>query len=329
MAARAAVTTIVGRKVGPVGYGMLGLTNPWALVEYPAAVKALKAALDAGANFWNGSLHYGTADANSLHLLKHYFDQYPEDASKVVLSIKGAYSPQSGPDGSPEGIRASVEEALKILPPSTKSIDIFQCARVDPNVPIETSIQTLAELVKEGKIKGIGLSEASAATIRRAHAVHPIAAVEVEISLFTPDPLHNGIVDACHELGIAIAAYSPVGRGFLTGQLRSLADLGEKDFRRMLPRFQSEHFDTNLRLVEAVGEIARRKGATVAQVAIGWVVYHGAIPIPGSTNVERIVENCTPAELTPEEVAEIQVILNTLPVSGGRYPAQHSGLLNG
>ncbi|KAJ7157444.1 NADP-dependent oxidoreductase domain-containing protein [Mycena filopes] len=329
MTAREALTTILGRKVGPVGYGLLGLTNPRALVEYPIAVKAMKTALEAGANFWNGSTHYGTPDANTLHLVKHYFEQYPEDASKVVLTIKGSFTLQGGPDGSPEGIRASVEQAIKILPPSIKSIDIFECGRVDPNVPIETTVQTLAELVKEGKIKGFGLSEASAATIRKAHAVHPIAAVEIEISLFTPDPLHNGIVDACHELGIAIAAYSPVGRGFLTGQLRSFEDLGENDFRRMFPRFQPEHFDKNLQLVEAVEQIANRKGATVAQVAIGWVVYHGAIPIPGSKNFERIVENCTPAQLTPEEVAEIQVILDTFPISGGRYPPGHSALLNG
>ena len=144
-------------------------------------------------------LHYGTPQANSLHLIKHYFELYPEDASKVVLSIKGAYHPKEGPCGSPEGIRASVEEAIKVLPPSIKAIDIFECARVDPQVPIETSIKALAGLVKEGKIRGVGLSEAGANTIRKAHAIHPISAVEVELSLFTPDPLHNGIADTCHE----------------------------------------------------------------------------------------------------------------------------------
>lgn len=116
-----------------------------------------------------------------------------------MLSIKGAYHPKEGPDGSPEGIRASVEEAVKVLPPSIKPIDIFQCARVDPKVQIETSIKTLAELVKEGKIRGVGLSEANSNTIRKAHAIHPISGVEIELSLFTPDPLHNGIVDTCHE----------------------------------------------------------------------------------------------------------------------------------
>ena len=143
-------------------------------------------------------IHYGTPQANSLHLAKYYFEQYPEDASKVVLGIKGAYDIKTGPNGSPEGIRASVEEAFKVLG-GIKTIDVFECARGDPNVPIETSVKALAELVKEGKIGGIGLSEVSANTIRKAHAVHPISAVEIELSLFTPDPLNNGIADACRE----------------------------------------------------------------------------------------------------------------------------------
>jgi pyridoxine 4-dehydrogenase len=143
-------------------------------------------------------IHYGTAEANSLHLIKYYFEQYPEDASKVVLSIKGAFDIKKGPTGTPEGIRASVQGAVEVLA-GTKTIDVFECARVDPDVPIETSVKALAELVKEGKIGGIGLSEVSAATIRKAHAVHPISAVEIEMSLFTPDPLNNGVSEACHD----------------------------------------------------------------------------------------------------------------------------------
>ncbi|MCJ1403523.1 Pyridoxine 4-dehydrogenase [Xylographa trunciseda] len=306
-----------------------GLTNPWAPVEYPVAVKAMKTALEHGANFWNGGLHYGTPQANSLHLLKYYFEQYPEDADKVVLSIKGAYHMKEGPNGSPEGIRASVEEAIKVLPPSIKPIDIFECARVDPKVPIETSIKALAELVKEGKIHGIGLSEVSANTIRKAHDIYPISAVEIELSLFTPDPLHNGIADACHELGIPIAAYSPVGRGLLTGKVRKLDDLPENDFRRMLARFKPENFDQNSKLVEAVGQIAERKGVTTAQVAIGWVCRQGAIPIPGSTKEARIIENCKPASITDEDMAEIQKILDTLPIAGERYGGHYEAMLNG
>lgn len=325
---RAASTSIAGKAVGPVGYGLLGLTIPWKPVEYSAAVKLMKTALEQGANFWNGGIHYGTPQANSLHLLKHYFETYPEDASKVVLSIKGAYDARAGPNGSPEGIRASVEDAVKVLN-GTKTIDVFECARVDPNHSIETSVKALAELVKEGKIGGVGLSEVSANTIRKAHAVHPISAVEIELSLFTPDPLHNGIVDVCHELDIAIVAYSPTSRGWLTGELRKLDDLPQDDFRRMLPRFKPDVFDQNFKLVEEVEKIAKRKGTTTAQVAIGWVRQQGAIPIPGSTRIERVIENSKAASLSDEELAEIQKILDTLPISGERYGGEQEKLLNG
>ena len=324
----------------------------------------MKTALDNGANFWNGvsailplpsttspqftpttlkdhslhtplthpppqGIHYGTPDANSLHLLAHYFTLYPADASRVVLSIKGCYHPQSGPDGTPEGVLASVSSALAVLPPSIKTIDIFEPARVDPNVPIETTVGALAECVKEGKIGGVGLSECSAATIRRANAVDPIAAVEVELSLFTPDPLHNGIMDTCRELGIPVAAYSPVSRGWLTGGIRSLDDMPENDFRRQLPRFKAENFAQNLKLVDAVGEIAKRKGVSVAQVAIGWVCKQGAVPIPGSTKEGRVVENCRPAELTEEEMREIHGLLDEIPIMGERYGGKHEAILNG
>ncbi|CAF9941029.1 MAG: Pyridoxine 4-dehydrogenase [Heterodermia speciosa] len=323
-----APTTLAGKPIGPVGYGMMGLTIPWAPVDYPVAAKLMKTALEQGANMWNGGIHYGTPEKNSLHLLKYYFEKYPEDADKVVLSIKGAYGMKTGPDGSPEAIRASVGEAYKVLG-GVKTIDVFECARVDPNHSIESQVQTLAGLVKEGKIGGVGLSEAGANTIRKAHAIHPIAAVEIELSLFTPDPLQNGTVDACHELGIVIVAYSPVGRGFLSGELKKLDDLAENDFRRMLPRFKPEVFDQNIKLVEGVEQIAKRKGVATAQVAIGWVCNQGAIPIPGSKNEERVILNSKPASLTDGELADIQMILDTFPVGGERYGGAHEKLLNG
>ncbi|KAL4813870.1 NADP-dependent oxidoreductase domain-containing protein [Aspergillus spinulosporus] len=320
--------TTFGKIVGPTGLGLMGFTRPWAPVEYSLATKVLKTALEQGATFWNGGIHYGTPTSNSLHLLKHYFTQYPEDADKVVLSIKGCYDLATHtPDGSPEGIRASVDKALAVLD-GVKKIDIFECARVDPHVPIETSIATLAQLVKEGKIGGVGISEANAATIRRAHAVHPIAAAEIELSLFTTDPLRNGIVDVCRELNIPIIAYSPLGRGWLTGQIRQLSDLAENDMRRMLPRFQPDVFEDNFRLVEAVEDIARQKGVSIAQVAIAWVRAQGAIPIPGATTKERVLENFRDVTLTPEELDKIQSVLDGLEVKGARYGGQHEKLLN-
>ncbi|KAL2277224.1 hypothetical protein FJTKL_00095 [Diaporthe vaccinii] len=273
-------------------------------------------------------MFYGTPEANSLHLLKYYFTKYPEDADKVVLSIKGAYDRATNtPQGSPEGIRASVEEALRVLD-GAKKIDVFEMARVDPSVPVETSVAALAELVREGKIGGIGLSEVSGATIRRAAAVAEIAAVEIELSLFTTDVLGNGVADACHELGVALVAYSPVSRGWLTGEFRKPEDIAENDLRRHLPRFQPGAFEQNFKLVEAVEEVAKRKGATVAQVGIAWVRRQGAIPIPGSRRVERVVENCQDVELSADDLAEIQTLLESLPITGGRYPAAFESLLN-
>ncbi|KUI71380.1 Pyridoxal reductase [Cytospora mali] len=301
---------------------------PWKKIPYADAAKAMKAALEQGANFWNGSIHYGTPEANSLHLLKYYFTKYPEDAEKVVLSIKGAYDGATQtPQGSPDGIRASVEEALRVLD-GTKKIDVFEMSRVDPTVPIETSVGTLAELVKEGKIGGVGLSEVSAKTIRRAAAVTKIEAVEIELSLFTTDVLKNGVADTCHELDIALIAYSPVGRGWLTGELRKLEDLPETDYRRHLPRFQAGAFEQNVKLVGAVEEIARRKGVSVAQVALAWVRRQGAIPIPGSTKAERVAENCRDVDLSQQDLAEVQQLLDELPVEGGRYAPQYEALLN-
>lgn len=175
----------------------------------------MKAALDGGSNFWNGGELYGTPELNSLHLLRDYFTKYPDDADKVVISIKGGMKPGAlEPDGSRENVQRSINECLRVLD-GKKSLDIFECARVDKKVPIEDTISYIAEFVKAGKLGGISLSEVSAQSIRRAAKVHPIACVEVEFSLYSTDILHNDIAQACGELGIPIVAYSPLGRGFL------------------------------------------------------------------------------------------------------------------
>jgi len=187
----------------------------------PEVIAAMKLALERGSNFWNAGQFYGPPDWNSLHILREYFTQYPEDASKVVISIKGAFDiPTARPDGSPEGVRKSVEACYEMLK-GIKTIDIFECARVDPDVPIETTIKALAELVKEGKIGGIGLSEVNGNTVRRAAAVHPIASVEIEFGIWASDMLgeKTSIGKACSELDIPILAYSPLGRGILVSCL--------------------------------------------------------------------------------------------------------------
>lgn len=191
----------------------------------------------------------------------------------MVLSLKGAYDLRSQtPDCSPEGLRAVVDEALRVLD-GTKSIDLFECARVDPLVPIETTVEALAGLIREGKIGSYGLSEVSPATIRRAHAVHPPAAVEEELSLFSRHVLDDGgVADTCRELGIPLVGYSPLGSGWLTGQFKKLDDLAADDYRRRFPRFGPGAFERNVELAEVVGAVARKKGATSAQIAIAWCV---------------------------------------------------------
>ncbi|KAL2862406.1 aldo/keto reductase family protein [Aspergillus lucknowensis] len=304
---------------------------PWAPVDYPIAAKIMKTALEQGANLWNGGIHYGTPTANSLHLLKYYFTQYPEDADKVILCIKGAYNGATHtPEGTPEAVRASVKNALAVLD-GVKKIDIFECARVDPTVPIETTVGALAQLVKEGKIGGVGLSEAGAATIRRAHAVHPLAGVEIELSLFTPDPLKNGIAETCQELNIPMIAYGPLGRGWLTGRFRKYEDVGANDFiQQFSARFKPEVFDNNAKIVEAVEAVAKRKGTTIGQVAIAWVRAQGAIPIPGSKTEERVLENLKSKDvsLSAEELEELQRVMDTMPVQGPRYGGEFEKLLN-
>ena len=293
----------------------------------------MKTALENGANFWNGAEFYGPPNANSLQLLNHYFTKHPEDKDKIVLSIKGGLG-AAGPDCSRQGIKNSIENCLKILD-GKKSIDMFKCARVDPKVDIEESIAAIVEYVKAGKIGGVGLSEVNAKTIRRAHAVHPIAAVEVEFSLFSTDLKDNGVGATCAELGIPIIAYSPLSRGFLTGQVRSRDDIPEGDFRKALPRFQPGVFDQNLKLVDEIEKISKKKGVTSPQTAIAWVRAQSEktglptiIPIPGATKPARVVENLAQIKLNDSELAEIQEVLDKIPISGERYGGPLAKLMN-
>ncbi|KAK5118651.1 hypothetical protein LTR85_008116 [Meristemomyces frigidus] len=322
--------SIAGKTIGPIGFGMISLLNPAKQVPAEDAIVTLKAALNAGANFWNAGEHYGTPDYNSLHLLNAYFTKYPKDAEKVVISVKGCFSfKDRKPANDADGVRASIENCLSVLDGKC-SIDLFQASRGDPGVPIEVTVRAIAEYVKTGKVGSIGLSECSAATIRKAVAVHPIAAVEVELSLFETGIMSNGVSDTCKEFGIPIAAYSPLSRGFLTGQLRKYEDMDEKDFRRMFPRFQPDVFDGNLKLVDEVEKVAKRKGCSMVQVAIAWVAAQSksigvpVIPIPGAGAVSRVEENLKRVELTAEELTELNEVLGRVEVKGGRYPAGFS-----
>lgn len=321
---------ITGKQVGPVGYGMMNLTVPWTKIPQEQAFAAMREALKQGSNFWNAGEFYGTPARNSLHLLNEYFTKYPEDAEKVVLSVKGGFKYGSMEmDGSKENVVRSIEECLKVLD-GKKFIDVFECARVDPKVPIEETISYIASYVESGKIGGIGISEANAANIRKAASVHPIAAVEAELSLWSTHILDNGTVEVCGELGIPIIAYSPLGKGFLTGRIKTYEDLQEVNpVLTHYPRFQKDVFDENLKLVHEIDELAAKKGCTPGQVAIAWVNAQGNksgnstfIALPGSSRVEGVAENCKTVKLTSEELDSIDAILKKFEVKGDRYPAQ-------
>ncbi|KAK0951043.1 hypothetical protein LTR91_025244 [Friedmanniomyces endolithicus] len=290
------------------------------------ALSILKAAIDAGANFLDAGEQYGSKDYNSLHLLNAYFTKHPEDISKVFISVKGCFDMSAAkPSNDEEGVQASINNCLRILDGKCW-IDLFQASRGDPKVPVEETVAAIARFVESGKIGGVGLSECSAMTVRRAVKVHRIEAVEVELSLFETGVLTKGVAEACKELSIPIIAYSPLGRGFLTNQLRKFEDLGADDFRRVFPRFQPEVFDTNLMLVDEVAKIARRKSCTVPQIAIAWVTAQSkkldvpVIPIPGTAQLSRLRENLHAVELTTAELQEIDNILERMEVKGGRCP---------
>ncbi|KAF4632547.1 hypothetical protein G7Y89_g5573 [Cudoniella acicularis] len=325
---------IVGKEVGPIGYGLMGLTWRPQPQSEEESFKAMKASLEVGCNFWNAGEFYGTEEFNSLHLINRYFTKYPEDADNVVLSIKGGLY-NMAPDGSPENIKRSVENCLKLLD-GKKSIDIFECARVDKKTPIETTMAALNEYVKVGKIGGIGLSEVGAETLKKAVKVAKIAAVEVELSLWALEPLNNGVASVCAENNIPIVAYSPIGRGVLTGEIQKPEDIPEGDFRRMMPRFQAPLFEKNIVLVHKLQEIAKEKGYTPAQLAISWVVSLSKkngnpeiIPIPGATKVDRIYENAKDVELSSEVAATIDSMLKEFEVVGPRYGGSYEEMLEG
>ena len=318
--------TLAGEPVASTGFGLMGLTWRQNPVSQSQAFDAMKAALDNGANFWNGGELYGTPERNSLHLLREYFEKYPSDAKKVVISIKGGLE-KGGmkPDGRPENVRRSIDECLTQLA-GTKKLDLFECARVDPQTPIEITIRTANEYVQAGKLGGISLSECSEDTIRRAAKVAKISAVEVEYSLWAQEIEDNGVLKACGELGIPIVAYSPLGRGFLTGQVKSRNDLAEDDHRLHLPRFSEENFPKNLDLIHQLEKLAERKKCTPGQVGIAWVKAQSErdgnpviIPIPGATTVERVKENLVDVELSENDLKEIDSILASTEIHGDRY----------
>lgn len=319
----------------PIGFGLMGFT--WRPVVTPdnVAFAVMKEALNRGATFWNSGSFYNLPDnpLANIKLVKRYFDKYPEDAEKVTLSIKGCVNPGTMVvSNTPEEIRKCIDEVLETLDGKVK-IGIFECARLDSEVPIEDSINTIAEYVKAGKVGGIGLSEVNEAAIRAAAKVHPIAAVEVELSLVSTHIFDFGIAKACADLGIPVVAYSPLGMGLLSGKF-SDAEEGAAALPFM-DRFQAENLEHNFKLYHKVKEIADSKGATPAQIAIAWILHQSGrfgnpifIPIPGSTTVARVQENTTVVKLSDKEFEELDAFARDFDVKGGRYNEEARTKLN-
>ncbi|KAI0362252.1 aldo/keto reductase [Trametes cingulata] len=316
--------------VGRVAHGLMMMTwrDPSNPLPDEEAFEAIKAGVDAmppGVKMvLNSGEFYGhNLSTANLELLARFFEKYPDYADRTFLMVKGGLKENSlVPDSSPENLRRSVEKVNAVLR-GTKKVDLFESARVAKNVPVEDAIKTLVQLKNEGKFDHIGMSECSAATLRRANAVHPIATVEIEVSLWSYEEEAKKVIETARELGIAVVAYSPLGRGFLTGTIKSPKDLPENDMRHHLSRFQEENFKHNMGIVEGVKALAAKKNITPAQLSIAWVASRGphVIPLPGSSNKKRNLENIAAGEveLTEADLAEIDEILAKNPVKGGRY----------
>jgi len=316
--------------VGKVAHGLMMMT--WRDTNVPLpdeeAFEAIKAGIDAlpaGAKMILNSGEFYASDFSTanLQLLARFFDKYPTYAEKTFLSVKGGGLPGSFVvDSSPANLRRSVD-AINAALRGTKKLDLFESARVDPKYPIEDTIKVLAGLVKEGKFSHIGMSECNAETLKRAHAVHPIAVVEIEVSLWSYEEETKKVIATAQELGIAVAGYSPLGRGFLTGSIKTVDDIPAGDMRRMFTRFREEYIKQNIAIVEELKVLAAKKKITPAQLAIAWVGSLGdhVIPLPGSSNKKRTLENVGGGDvvLTAEDKAEISKILAGHEVKGDRY----------
>lgn len=309
-----------GLTVSTIGLGCMGMSDFYGPADEEASLAVLNHAIDIGVNFLDTADMYGVG-ANE-RLLSRVLEKR---RNEIVIATKfGNMRAEDGThlgvNGRPEYVRSACEASLRRL--QVEHIDLYYQHRVDPHVPIEDTVGAMADLVKAGKVLHLGLSEASSQTIRRAAAVHPIAALQTEYSLWTRD-VEAEILPLCKQLGIGFVPYSPLGRGFLTGAIRDLDALAPGDWRRSNPRFQGDNMAHNLALVDAVKALARRRGCTPAQLALSWLLHQGEhiVPIPGTRSMARLDENAEAVSitLTAEEVRYIGEVLRQSPVAGLRY----------
>jgi aryl-alcohol dehydrogenase-like predicted oxidoreductase len=317
-------------KVSALGLGCMGMSNAYGPADEAESLRVLRRYVELGGNFLDTAEIYGPY--KNEELLGRFLRELPR--AKIFVATKFGFriGPEgiTGVDGSPENARRACDASLKRL--GTDYIDLFYQHRVDPSVPIEETVGAMAELRRAGKVRAIGLSEAAPETLRRAAAVHPIAALQSEYSLWSRDVETNGALSTCRELGIGFVPYSPLGRGFLTGAIKKPTDLDPNDWRLTNPRFQREAFEKNLALAEEVKALAERKRCTPAQIALAWVLAQGndIVPIPGTKRMKYLEDNlgALEVELSPDELSALDELFPPGAATGERYAPELMEMVN-